>query len=565
MVGRLPLRLRFSLVLAVGLAACFDSGNGTEPPPDRFNFPVGLAVSPGGSVLYAANSNFDLQWNGGTVQAYDLGALRRDTVNLITSPQTFPRDRLVDPAGLDRCGVAVAPQGSNVTLGEQCAPAAKSELYIRRSTIIGAFATDLQLSKDGARLFAPVRGDASLTWLDVASDVGAAPSDPFRLECGQAADRRCDAAHRAGSNPDEPGNTRRVTMPGEPFGFALSEAGDFAVITHQTDTKTSLLRTGATSPPASPPSLQFVVEGVTSGGVGIASVPHDTDAFAECRRTDARDPKSQLENPAECTRVLPRPAFLETSRASAKVDLLRLYEDEGYGSDSKRPFLQRETEFEVVANAGNFDSRGIAIDASPRIACKARIPQVLADDELRRQVIACARIPARVFIANRSPASLLVGEVGEASVDGQTYDPDRLTVRSSIPLSFGPSRVYLAPVVETDGTYGLRVFVVCFDASVIYVIDPNANRVENLIKVGDGPFAMAFDPFAMDDVAQNRPVPTDPATSVHKYRFAYVAIFRNSHLQVLDLDNSVPKTDASYTYQKVVFNLGKPTAPKGGL
>ncbi len=562
------------------IAGCYDSGDGTEPPPDRFNFPVGLAVSRGGGVLYAVNSNFDLQWNGGTVQAYDLGEIRRDALALVADPTSFPRDRLVDSRSLDRCvaGTLSPPQGSVATLGEQCSPPVRSQRYVRRSVIIGAFATDLQLSSDGKRLFTPVRGDASLTWLDVASDVDAnrPPPDPFLLACGQGGDRRCDAAHRAGNNPDEPGNRRRLTMPGEPFGLAQSQAGDFALITHQNDTKTSLLRTGtptgAANGSAEPPSLQFVADGVTGGGVGIAAVPHDPDAFEACVRDDPRDPSSPIKpaNVTACERARPRPAFIQTSRAAAKVDLLRLYEDEGFGQAAadgnfvNRPFLQREAEYEVVANAGNFDSRGIVIDPTPRLACKARIPAVLNGAALEQQVRECARLPARVFIANRSPASLLVGEIGEPSLDGQTYNPDRLSIRTSVPLSVGPSRLYLAPVVEKDGRFGLRVYVVCFDASTIYVFDPNANTVENLIRVGEGPFAMAFDPFDLAAVARGDLVAKD-SSGVSKFRFGYVSIFRNSHVQVIDLDNSAVTTTGPYTYQKVVLNLGQPTAPKGGL
>lgn len=568
MARRLP---RLGVLALAFLAGCFASGDGTEPPPDRFNFPVGLAVSPGGAVLFAANSNFDLQWSGGTVEAYDLVAVRRDVVSMIQSPATFPKDRLVDPRGLEQCGVASPPQGSATTLGQQCAPPVRSETYFRNSATIGAFATDLQMSPDGRRLFIPVRGDASLTWLDVASDKNENPADPFRLDCGQGGERRCNAAHRAGNNPDEPGNTRRLTLPGEPFGLALSEQGDFALVTHQTQTKTSLLRTGAAvaGGPATAPSLQFVVDGVTNGGVGIAAVPHDPDAFPACLRTTANDPKSALRDPAACAAALPRPAFIQTSRAAAKIDLLRLYEDEGYQGDPsqpRRPFLQRERQVDVVANAGNFDSRGIAVDPTPRIACKARIGKNVTGAELDRQVLACARLPARVFVANRSPASLLIGTLGQEGVDGALYDPDLLSIKTSVPLSFGPSRVYLAPVVETDGTYGLRVFVVCFDASVIYVFDPNSNTVENIIRVGDGPFAMAFDPFDIGDVAKGNAVPFDSvSTTVRRFRFAYVAIFRNSHVQVLDLDNSVPKIAGKYTYQQIVYNLGEPTAPKGGL
>lgn len=560
-------------IVALALAGCFaDAGAGTDPPPNRFNYPVGLTVSPNGQVLYAANSNFDLQWNGGTLQSYDLAAIRKDALQLIADPAGFKRDRqgiLVNPADLDQCGASTAPQGAGLGLGQQCAPPVRAETYFKSAAVIGAFATDLQLSADGTRLFTPVRGDASLTWADVGG------ADPFRIDCAQGPDGRCDAAHRAGNNPDEPGNSRHVTLPGEPFGMAQSEDGSFVALTHQTDTKTSLLRSGSSLPGAAPiftrPSLQYVFDGVNGGGVGLVAVPHDLQAFAGCELNDPfLAPGSAgygAVDAAACDPVKPRPAFLQTSRAVPKIDLLRVYEDEGYAatpSSPNRPYMQREAEFDVIANAGNFDSRGIAVDTTPRLKCRAAVRAMqgtVSVADARARMRDCARIPARVFIANRSPASLLVGEIGGASADGATYDPDRLTVRTSIPLSFGPSRVYLAPVVENDGTLGLRVFIVCFDSSVVYVFDPNANIVENIVRVDDGPFAMTFDPFSLEDVATAKKAPSG-------YRFAYVAIFRNSHLQMIDLDNSVKLTTGGVTrstFENVVYTLGEPIAPKGGL
>ena len=110
----------------------------------------------------------------------------------------------------------------------------------------------------------------------------------------------------------------------------------------------------------------------------------------------------------------------------------------------------------------------------------------------------------------------------------------------------------------------LRVFIVCFDASQIIVYDPDAAQVESVIRVGVGPFAMAFDPFNFEDVALRRTVPKDPRekpdTTLLRYRFAYVASFTQSFLQVLDFDSS--RADKS-TYGTVVFTLGTPTQPKG--
>jgi hypothetical protein len=159
---------------------------------------------------------------------------------------------------------------------------------------------------------------------------------------------------------------------------------------------------------------------------------------------------------------------------------------------------------------------------------------------------------------------MLTGEIGEPSSSGDsTYDPDRLVVYGNVPLSVGPSRLYLAPIVDADGNLALRVFIVCFDSATIYVYDPSLDVLENIIRVGPGPFAMAFDPFDLREAALHHPVPADPrepTLDLKRYRFAYVASFTQSYIQVLDLDNSRAKKN---TFEKVVFTLGLPTLPKG--
>src|SRR5690242_5729950 len=75
------------------MPACYSAGSGGGPPPDGFYFPVGLAVARDGDlhdatapmVLYVVNSDFDLQFNGGTLQSYDLRRLRRDAAQLVTT------------------------------------------------------------------------------------------------------------------------------------------------------------------------------------------------------------------------------------------------------------------------------------------------------------------------------------------------------------------------------------------------------------------------------------------------------------------------------------------------
>lgn len=594
------------MVGAGALLDCYSTGDGLAPPPQSLYFPVGLQVSHGGNVLYVVNSDFDLQFNGGTLQSYDLDLVRWHARLTILDPRSAQLP-LVRPSTATENPCPGAPpiykddgSGTRQPLGETCAPPVDSTFYVRRAAVIGAFATDLRLSAlpstlvpstpkvpgqpdppalDVAidRLFAPLRGNASLLWADVVRDAPdppppddrAAPYSPFEIGCGIDASGRCDGAHAAGANPREAGNTRGLTMPGEPFGMAISEDGESIVITHQTETRASLFRTGLSrTRPAEPPALQYVLDGVPFGGVGAAAVPHDRDAYIAC----------PLGAPG-CTTVLPRPAFLTTSRVAAEVQLLRHYSDESGGVPSSlaRPFLTREARFPITVSAGGSDSRGIAVDPTPRLACKRRVLDTAAgrpQAEVDRDLAACARKPARVFIANRTPAALLVGDIGSQDGSDGAYDADRLTLHTSVPLSAGPSKVYLAPVVESDGAYALRVFVVCFDSATVFVYDPEANAVETSFRVGSGPFAMAFDPFDLEDVAVHAKVPFyDDARSrrgvtdgritkddLRRYRFAYLASFTNSFLQVIDLDNARP--DKS-TFERIVFTLGAPTLPKG--
>jgi hypothetical protein len=201
------------------------------------------------------------------------------------------------------------------------------------------------------------------------------------------------------------------------------------------------------------------------------------------------------------------------------------------------------------------------IDPTPRLACK-NAPG--ADPQ------ACAQLPARVFFASRTPPALGIGEIGGPPPTGAAYDPDRLVITGNVPLPAGPSNLYLAPIIDRTGSFALRVFVVCFDSNEIVVYDPDAGMIENVINVGLGPFAMTFDPYLTDALDQSRwSYVVPPANSVQSlpppfngYRFAYVASFTDSYVQMIDLDNSNAQPTAE-TFERVVFTLGQPTTPKG--
>jgi hypothetical protein len=567
--------------------ACYSAGAGSAPPPNRFYFPVGLAVSGGGRILYAVNSDFDLQWNGGTLQSYDLTNIRKDAASLVNwnvgiAGASLPALPFTGQAPKAPCVNGMLTFGT--PLGESCAPPVDSSAkgYYRDSIVIGAFATDLQLMSPSwasyDRLFFPVRGTATLTFRDVPHDDSTQGPDFF---CS-VADHGC----LVGSDPNSADNSRHVTMPGEPFGMALSQDRSVVAVTHQTATQTSLL-TSLSAGTGSPPTMQFVLDGVPVGGNGIVAVPHDYDAVTACD-----DPK----NPGNAGCL--RPAFLQTSRSVAEIDLLRYYSDSGIPLDGgssvgvslQRPYLQRERAYALTANSIGSDSRGIVIDSTPRLVCKATGQSDLAS---------CGRRPARVFFANRTPPSLVIGEIGETAPDG-SYDADQLVITGQVPVDSGASRVYLAPILDRNGRFEMRVFVVCFDSADVFVFDPDALEApgshatpEQVIYTGagTGPFGMAFDPMPPECVALSAipkqsdmaaawgatgpgdsnwaswrttscakfPLPT--SMTPERYRFGYIANFTQSFVQMIDLDASL--SSAPYTFEQVVFTLGNPTRPKG--
>src|SRR5271155_277592 len=71
-------------VLGVGAGGCYYNDAGLPPPTEQFYYPTGLVISPGRSALYVANSDFDLQYNGGTVNVVDLAGLRTVLYPMLT-------------------------------------------------------------------------------------------------------------------------------------------------------------------------------------------------------------------------------------------------------------------------------------------------------------------------------------------------------------------------------------------------------------------------------------------------------------------------------------------------
>lgn len=551
---------RFLALLGVATAGCFPPNNGRSPPLDRLYFPVGLATNPDASRLYVANSDFDLQFNAGTVQAYDLSKLRQavpqgcmrnedcvrgpdgsvrnyvcDTTPSAENGQS-PSFFCVNPSDPRPCGDLGEKTAADRLVAPGRCEFADEQPYIAAAVRIGAFVTDVVYRKrhdengnpvegQGGRLFLPVRGDATLHWIDV-PDVspGSEPSSERELQCGQDSTETCDGDHRRGDDPASE-NTRDVRLPPEPYGVAVDERGEALVTTHQTSGAVSLfVNSWGNGGSLDGPRLQFVLTGLPLGALGAAAVP--VSEYVQLSQTSgiARDggaPSAEGGAPIAYDQ-----GFLVTFRNTAEVRLVR------YVADPTRPFLEASRSAAITTNSQGWDSRGIAIDDSARRTCEDGCATKGDPQSCRKECVTTYGLDT--YIANRAPSSIVLGQTH--SSDAATATDDLPHFYGSLPVSAGVTRVVVASVKRKDGELATRIFAVCFDSKKIFVYDPKAHRIESIIETGNGPQAIAVD---------------------GAHGLGYVAHFSESYLGVVDLDQSHVNT-----YGQMLYTVGRPTPPR---
>jgi hypothetical protein len=541
-------------------ASCYSAGDGQAPPLDQLYFPTGLALDGAAGdpheYLYVASSDFDLQYRSSNLISFDLDAIQKAVPRTCSTTDdcdtaTERCDTLEEAAKVSGIPVNYVPSYvcvpsaatqpcSSDTGGEQSAAdrllypgrckAFDQHKFIHSTVGIGAFATDVifaeappPLSGDPPppftkRLFLPVRGDATLHWIDL---------DDGNLLCDQSStsDGSCGDSHRAGHDPSA--NNNNFSQPSEPFGIAVSDDGAYVAMTNQTSGSVSLYTHNWNED--TNPQLVSVLGGLPQAPVAIAAVPQ------------ALDPKFDAFAPSQ--------GFLVAYRNAAQIDLLRVRDDyldnDPLADDSGRSNFSRYAltyagSSGITVNSLGYDSRDIVIDDSQR---KDECAKLARGTQEYRDCVRQAPQPD-VYVANRAPSSLLVGSM-TADFSYASGSSDLPAFTDSFPLTTGPSRLVLGKVrvPAKDPSAGKdafelepRVFIVCFDSTRIFVYDPTRHAIDTIIDTGRGPYAMAVD---------------------EQRGLAYVGFFTDSYLGVVSLDQRHRQT-----YATVIANIGNPTAPR---
>jgi DNA-binding beta-propeller fold protein YncE len=253
--------------LCVASAACNLENPGDAPAEGTIYFPTAVALSPQSATsaaryLYVANANFDLRFNAGSVQAYDLDTLDSIVTGAVktsscTEPGAecviFPMDHAADED-------------------------ADSIDVLADEVLIPSFATGVAVSPNGERLYVVTRTEASLTFIEVDEDA----QGNRLLRCGPEADRRCDGNHTRGD--DSVQSERRLRLPAEPVHVIAGDAaslvapngntlsGNFVMVAHR-EGQASLFLERAEGGGATGPILVDVLEGLSLEPTGISFDP----------------------------------------------------------------------------------------------------------------------------------------------------------------------------------------------------------------------------------------------------------------------------------------------------
>ncbi len=462
----LPRTFAAALLVLGTFSAC--GNDGVRPPEGRLNFPTAAALSLEASprFIYVANSNFDLRYNKGSIQTYNLEVFA-DAVLECTDRD--PEDCvIIDPSvpSLD-ADARVPPIEANVLVSE---------------VLTGSYADGVTLSPSGARLYTVIRSDGNLTTVDVDPATGA-------LSCGgEGQPHICTEAFRAGD--DDAAALRDINLPPDPvdvvsgsltdFGRGADE-GDYVFVTHRGG-QASLFIDDNTE--GSRPTLIHSVGGLAPELVSVAF-----------------EPRSQL--------------FWLTSGGEPRLSRVGVAID-GLTQDLERSFLFNAGDLRVsdvdTGDASTGDTRDVVFDPREdveRAYVLSRRPEALFFANLRgsgdldiAQVVEVGDGPSRVtihdFEVDGEPRWLLFVSCFE-SRDLYVIDADNGRLLGTVGGLSGPFEVLPDPSRE-------RVYVVDFRSSVVRAVDLSAMLACISGEPSSGELMRECAPRLLGMIGQPRPV-----------------------------------------------------------
>lgn len=513
-------------------SACLSGANdGVDPPMDRLFFITGLnlegASSTGASCdaqtscptgqacvqgqcrgparyLVAANANSKREYNASTLAVFDLDRFFGATG--IKGLSTAGSSEQIQPAGATPSAQLPCRRDAAQTRVVECEESffALPDAGVALGVFAGAPTPFLQ--KGGERqLLVPVRGEPSITVVDVRGGEGTAP---IQLSCAKDPQtRRCDAAHklRAVRNSVDLG---RLGMHPRSIVTYPSFEPPLAMLGH--DSRPDLTLLGFEAPNATSAMILDRVPLLTQGPAGIggnAAARAGTSALAIYPCRSAKDGGTPPLSTRNCT----QPLVYASYRNRARVDMISVSDLKEQAKNKASCVRARKagvSEFACGVGARTVDSfeTGSLIPAT-------NVPKDLFG--------ASAFLPdgSFYFLVQREPGALLRFD---SRIDARSQMPKN-QFAGAIDVCAGASDLLL---YSGQRNYAL---VSCRDAAQVYLVDLDAFVLIKSIDVGASPSGMV----------------ADAAREV-----IYIPNFMNSTVTVLDM------SETRSTRHSVIARLG---------
>lgn len=530
-----------TVVLAGGCAE--EPNPGVTPPDNQLFFPAGLLLDPrqgekGSNFLYVVNANSDLGFNSGSIVAIDLKAFfdrwfdeQLRTVYPYCDDEQGEEDGQSEDDGPREPFKCVLDAGSQTSDAYPCRRLAlrpqvvecDEEQFVKERVRIGDFATfpaATQPGTDGSfRIFVPVRGDPSITYIDV-DPAGSEADSPPVMSCDQQSEAdplRCGDEHRLTHlrNDEELAELDR-----EPFNIVMTE--DYAFVAHSQGGTLTLVDLDGIDESGKPAIVdaQGVFasqQGERPGGFGLAIRPCDVDGNAPTLTQACSRPlvygsfryaqllssftADTLELPPHARRVdecrdpdnpcLERPNMASPDSCFSDVD--------GDG-EPDRPEPPEEPESDDMDED---DSGPPQAFLGPYCASPADIGEACAV-VCEAQLLGAVRFfPGGLFPpeggAILGDIAFPEGSNGDVLYAVQTNPGALLELNTALDESGEPRDVPARPPVELceDPTRmkiaGGRAYISCFQAASVFVVDLASFRVVDTVVTGTGPNDLVVD------------------------------------------------------------------------
>ncbi|MBN1652645.1 MAG: hypothetical protein JXA30_02595 [Deltaproteobacteria bacterium] len=453
-IERMP-RARFGLfaVAAVFAAAplCCDLNHpGEEPRRAELYYPISVTLAPSQDdeneasdfpkYLFVVNSNFDLRYNAGSVQAFDLDSIFKKTSKCEKVIDKCREDvdeceREFD-ACLNSCGKedekCLEECERDDPCSDLCDPYALCHIdpaeVLADEVLIGSFAATATFSPGGKRLYVPTRSNTSLSYIDVDAE---ADGDRV-LSCGEGSSRRCGDDYVRGD--EALASVRRIELSGESVGAVVQrlklvnenarEDLDYVLVAQRNGSVSFFV-----SPDKNGPELVYMIDKFQTEVTNIGLDPITGYAYLTSRETITTGNRKSLQ------------------RVGIFYDLDEL------------------TSF--IYDAGLVFLRGVSAERDTR------------------DIAFSPFAPDRAFVVSRTPNALLVVDFSSA----RTGNLEAI-VNRTVKVGSGASRVVVGRIGNDPRLFA---FVSCFGSRELFVIDVDLGEPVAVIQGFSGPFELALD------------------------------------------------------------------------